>query len=317
MVRRFGVATGWLAALGLAGFALVRVTGVGLGHPFAQLLAFVPYLGAAAVLVLGVLLGARQRWPAVVALAAVLLFAAALLPRGFGGPATGDGPTLTVMSMNMWGGDADPAQIVGLVRAGHVDVLAVQEFTPAARQALASAGLADLLPYQELHPAEGAGGSGLYARHPLADGAVSANPGGFLQASARIAVPGAAPVRVVSVHPVPPSSAERVPLWAQGLRAQPPAGTEPIVLAGDFNATLDHPELRGLIATGYTDAAAALGLGFVTTWPYAGNHVGITPPVTIDHVLAGPGIGVRSYGATKVAIADHKAITATLTLPRR
>ena len=127
-----------------------------------------------------------------------------------------------------------------------------------------------------------------------------------------VTVPGARPVRVVSVHPVPPNSAAWVPLWSAGVRGQPPAGTEPTVLIGDFNATLDMVELRDLIATGYTDAAAALGLGFVTTWPYAGNHIGITPKVTIDHVLVSAGIGVRDFTATKVAVSDHKAITATL-----
>ena len=215
----------------------------------------------------------------------------------------------------MWGGDADPAEILAIVRDRRVDVLAVQEFTDGAQQALMAAGIADLLPYAELHPARGAGGSALYSRLPLAAGAVSINPGSFRQASGVVTVPGARAVRVVSVHPVPPNSADWVPLWSAGVRGQPPASVEPTVLIGDFNATLDMVELRDLIATGYTDAAAALGLGFVTTWPYAGKHTGITPKVTIDHVLVSQGIGVRDFTATKVAVSDHKAITATLVLP--
>ena len=33
------------------------------------------------------------------------------------------------------------------------------------------------------------------------------------------------------------------------------------ILAGDFNATLDHPELRALLDRGYVDAADAAGAG--------------------------------------------------------
>src|SRR5688572_11299111 len=94
---RVGRVGAWLIAVGFAVFALVRATGFELGHPFVQLLAFTPYVGFAAVLALGALLGARQWRSAAVLGLAVVVLGACLLPRGFGAPATADGPTLTVM----------------------------------------------------------------------------------------------------------------------------------------------------------------------------------------------------------------------------
>ena len=39
------------------------------------------------------------------------------------------------------------------------------------------------------------------------------------------------------------------------------------ILAGDFNATLDHPELRAVLDRGYVDAADAASGGLKPTWP--------------------------------------------------
>lgn len=307
----------WVPVAVLVAWAVLRATGLTLAHPFPILLAFTPYVAAASLLLLGALLGARQWSAAAVTAVAVVVLAACVLPRGFGTSRDTGGPTLTVMSMNMWAGAADAAQIVDLVRIHQVDVLALQESTPRAEANLAAAGLAEELPFAEAHPSDYASGSSVYSRFPLRDGALLANPGNFLQASAVVQKPGAPAVRVTSVHPVPPNPAFWVPLWAAALRAEPPAPRPPdlAVLAGDFNATLDHAQLRAVLSTGYTDAAASVGAGLTPTWPYAGERQPITPKVTIDHILTSKGIGTRDFTAARVASTDHRAIIATLLLP--
>ena len=87
------------------------------------------------------------------------------------------------------------------------------------------------------------------------------------------------------------------------------------VLVGDFNATLDHVELRRLLATGYRDAASVVGKGLTPTWPYFGPRWAITPKVTIDHVLADRRIGVRSFEAFTIPGTDHRVILAELVIP--
>jgi len=307
----------WLLAAGPALWAVVRLFGLERGAPAVQLVAFTPYAAAASVVVLAVALVARRWWPAaLVGLAAVALVAG-VVPRAVGGDAPA-GVEVRVMSTNMRVGGADATAIVHLVRSHRVDVLAVQEITPDAERRLDAAGLSTLLPYAHRSALEGVIGSALYSRYPLTDGATRRNPGEFRQAAATVRVPGAVAVPVESVHPVPPSEAARLDVWAAGLRGQTPADPDgpPRVLAGDFNATLDHVEMRRLIGTGYRDAASAVGRGLTPTWPYAGRLRGIAPAVAIDHVLVDPRIGVRDLSAHTVPGTDHRAVIATLTFPR-
>jgi endonuclease/exonuclease/phosphatase (EEP) superfamily protein YafD len=133
-------------------------------------------------------------------------------------------------------------------------------------------------------------------------------------AAARLRPSGGPEVELVSVHPIAPRIPEDVAGWRQGLRGLPAAGTgTPLrVLAGDFNATLDHSELRRLLGTGYVDAAASTGAGLVATWP-AGRR--IPPAVTIDHVLSSRRIEVRQITVRTIRGTDHRAVVARLDLP--
>jgi endonuclease/exonuclease/phosphatase (EEP) superfamily protein YafD len=103
--------------------------------------------------------------------------------------------------------------------------------------------------------------------------------------------------------------------WEDGLRALPAADGQARVLAGDFNATLDHGGLRRLLATGYRDAADVTGEGLLATWPYHGRRARTVPPVTLDHVLADRGIALRRFRTFALPRTDHRAIFAQLTLP--
>ncbi len=305
----------WLLTIAVAVWAVVRAFGLDRGTLVVQLLAFTPYVavGALVPLVLSVLTG---RWvAAAVAAVAMITLVACVAPRAFGSPSTVVGTPVRVMAMNMRLGGADARAIVDLIRDRKVDVLTVQEYSPDAKANLAAAGIDQLLPYQALSPQPGASGSGVYARFPIASHSVVENPGwGFNQVTAVMTVPGTAPVEVHSVHPDPPAPGAD---WAAGLRSQVAAGTgSPLrVLAGDFNATLDHAELRRLLDTGYRDAAAELGRGLIPTWPYYGGRTSVTPKVTIDHVLFNGGIGARDFDAVTIPLTDHRAIIATLVVP--
>jgi endonuclease/exonuclease/phosphatase family metal-dependent hydrolase len=264
-----------------------------------------------------VLAVAGRRWTtALVAFAVVLGYAIVVMPRartGDSGPA--HGAELRVMTSNMLLGGADPAAIVRLVRDHRVDVLALQEFTPAGRRALENSGLRELLPYSSLGDEPGASGSGIYARFPITGGGVVRNGGGFRQAYGTVQPPGAAPLVIESAHPRAPVTLAENQLWHDDLAAEPrpdPHGP-PRILLGDFNATLDHRSLRRLIGTGYRDAGDATGRGLVATWPYY-EHAGI-PKVTIDHVLVDERIGVRQLSAHRIPKSDHRALIAELTVP--
>ncbi|GGN32499.1 endonuclease/exonuclease/phosphatase family metal-dependent hydrolase [Actinoplanes campanulatus] len=284
--------------------------------PLITLFAATPYVAAATLIPLLAALAAKRWRAAAVAGLVAAGMGACVLPRAVPdfdkGPA--EGVALRVLTLNTLYGEADPAQIVQLVRDNDVAVLAVQEFTPDGEAALKAAGIGELLPHQQLSPAYDAGGSGLYSRHPMLTRATRRNDGGFQQAYATIQPPGAVAVHVESVHPLAPVGPEMYPRWSADLREQPHAGTDgpPPILLGDFNATLDHAELRDLIGTGYRDAADAVGEGLTTTWPSFDGSRGL---VTIDHVLADERIGVRDVEVHTVRGSDHRAVLASLTLP--
>jgi len=217
-----------------------------------------------------------------------------------------------VMTVNLRVGGADAATIVRLVRDNRIDLLAVQEYTPVARDNLRAAGLDALLPYR-LDDAEPlAVGSALFAWVPLQKGDFSVAPGGFVEATATLRLGGAAPIVVRSVHPCAPYTLAHQGCWRSGLDREPRAATggAPRLLLGDFNATLDHPALRRLIGSGYRDAADAVGAGLRPTWP-----ADAVPLVTLDHVLVDSRIGVRSVTVHAVPDTDHRAVVAVLAIP--
>lgn len=307
----------WLAVAPGAAWATVRLLGVDRG-PLVQLLAFTPYAAAGSLLPLILVIALRRWQPVTVAAVTTVALVAVVAPRAYGStPPPADGPAVRLLTANLLAGSADARALVDLVRRHSVDVLTVQEFTPAVAAELDQAGLDQLLPYRELHPVEGTPGSGLYARHPISAGGVRHNSGGwgFLQAYGTILVPGAPPVRVESVHPAAPYAIDQIGHWRRDLAAQPSATPDGQlrILAGDFNATLDHAPLRALLDTGYVDAADAAGTGLIGTWgPYDGDPI---PPVAIDHVLVDRRVAVRATAVYAIPGSDHRAVFTDLRLP--
>jgi endonuclease/exonuclease/phosphatase (EEP) superfamily protein YafD len=311
------VIAGVLALPG-AVWTLIRIIGLSGGWPFIPLLAFTPYVVLATLVPIMAALLMRQWWVAGAAAVITIVLASLVVPRGFGGPDPANaetGPELRVFTLNMnWGG-ADPEEVIKLVRDNKVDLLALQEFTPRARRGLETDGLLDLLPNSAAHPLqEEPGGSALYSRYPLTDTGYRPLPGGFGQAYATVNVPGAPQLLVESAHPCAPAEPSLLTYWKQGLEMEPKAdATGPVrLLVGDFNSTLDHAPLQALLRSGYRDAAATLGDGFVGTWPYDGTRL---PKVTIDHVLADPRIAIRALSAHQVDATDHRGLYAELRLP--
>ncbi|WP_017571434.1 endonuclease/exonuclease/phosphatase family protein [Nocardiopsis halotolerans] len=317
--RRSGAVTALvaLAALGFAVFAVLRAFGLEEGWPLVPALSFVPYVMAAAPLA-AVAAGLLRRWAsmAVLIVAAVVL-AFSVVPRAvpFGVTASG-GPTVRLMTLNTLGGGASVPEVVGLVRDLDVDVLTLQEVTPELVDELSAAGLDELLPHvvDHSHP-RGVPGSTVRSAFPLTDlGDTAEGPGAFAMPTAGVELPGyGRRFEVTSVHVPPPLSPALVDVWRgelDGLAAEADPETTR-VLAGDFNATLDHAALRGVLEAGYLDAAAVLGEGLVPTWPVGR----LVPNLTIDHVLVGPGTGVDHLEVRDVTGTDHRAVFVEVSLP--
>ncbi|MDG4767279.1 endonuclease/exonuclease/phosphatase family protein [Solwaraspora sp. WMMD406] len=301
------------------GWALIRLVGWEPG-PLVPLLAFTPYVAAWAVLPLVLSVALRRWWAGAAAALAVALLAIAVLPRMVpDGSATDQAVTdrtrIRVATVNLLAGAADLSVVMELLRRERVDVLMMQEFTPDAEAELDRLGVVESLPYRRADAEVGTTGSAVYSRFPLTDVGVRRNEGGFAQSYGTIQPPGSPPLLVESAHPMAPYAWHTLELWRTDLAAQPRPDPDsaPRILAGDFNATLDHAALRRLIAAGYVDAAAATGHGLVGTWgPYDGSWI---PPVTLDRVLVDRRIGVDSVVVHTVPGSDHRMVVAGLVLP--
>lgn len=303
----------WLLAGGFMFWAVVRVGGLERGFPLVQIVAYTPYATLLSLLALLVVVLCRRWLAAGFLLLAVVGLALMVLPREFGGPeqVTGGQP-VRVLSLNLGVGYAHADQVADLARVRDVDIVAVQELTPEAATELDRAGFLTDYPHRVLQPESGATGGGIYSRWPLRDrGSLAAE---FHQPVVDVQVPGSIPIEMVSVHPMAPTTPTRTGQWATEITALPEAYSAdlPLVLAGDFNATLDHANLRDLLDTGYRDAADVMGDGLVTTWPAS-----LEPklPVTLDHILAERGISIGQYDVERIDGTDHRAVVAELLLP--
>ncbi|UUL75150.1 endonuclease/exonuclease/phosphatase family protein [Pseudarthrobacter sp. Fe7] len=222
-------------------------------------MAFTPWLTvpAAAGLLLAFL--GRRRWQQVLAASLLGCQAFWLFPLDVREPAAaaaGRQVSLVTMSINAELGGADAGGIVDLVRERHVDLLAVEEYTPQLSRKLAAAGLDGLLPHRVAHPRDGAGGTAIYSSFSLKETGVL--PGTqFTMPVARLDLGDGSgtTLRVVAVHTLAPVG-DGLRQWRSDLAtvARADNGSGPLLMAGDFNATYDHREFRALLAG--TGAAA-------------------------------------------------------------
>jgi endonuclease/exonuclease/phosphatase (EEP) superfamily protein YafD len=313
----------WLAAACVGAWAAARLTAAdrlsAVETPVAQLLSFTPQVTAAGLLSPLVL---RRKGPAAAAVLAGGALATVVLPRAFHRPQPmARGPVLRVLTANLMHGQADPEEVVGLVRSTGADVLFLQELTETAIIGLKQAGLTDLLPH-EVVDVDGttARESGIYARYPLGNG-MTITPISIAQPTARLEFPGGEHADLICVHPHPPKppwARRTATRWREELAVMPlpadPGADPPRVLAGDFNATVDHAYFRDLLARGHVDAATQVGKGLVPTWAPWGASGG--PGVlTIDHVLVDPRCCVLAASVHRLPGSDHRAVYAEFRLP--
>jgi endonuclease/exonuclease/phosphatase (EEP) superfamily protein YafD len=307
----------WAVTGALAGWAAARLTGADRLR-FAEawavpLMSFTPQVTAGAWASALLLRGAG---PAATAAVAGAALTAAVGPRTVPyrqPPAAG--PVLRVLTANLLAGRAVAEGVVELARRKQADVLFVQELTDDAEAGLQRAGLGNLLPHRVTQPtANGARGS-IYARYPLRGGWLAAPPSAA-RCTARLELPSGQFVQLACIHaapPKPPWFPDATARWRSQLSALPAPGDGPSILAGDFNATLDHAQFRRLLRRGYADAASQAGHGLSPTW---GPQPGRRPVLlAIDHVLTDRRCAVLSTSAHCLTGSDHRALYAELQLP--
>ncbi len=293
-------------------WAIARTFGLDGRHPLVSLMAFTPYAALTAIVPVVVALVTRRWAVAAISAAALTALVIAVAPRALDGPQLAGGAPadrrLVVMSANLRLGRASADRVMALVRRYDVDVLSLVELSPAAVARLDAAGARTRLPDRVLAPGVYARGIGVMARRPLSAVGAAAPLDGRLEVALKPAR--GAELRIVAVHPIPPTSGQRARAWRDQLLdlPGPDDGGVPNVLLGDFNGTLDNRVLRDVLARGYVDAADATGAGLRPTFPVGA----VFPPITIDHVLLPRSVKVHRLGVHEIGGSDHRALVAEL-----
>lgn len=273
----------------------------------------------AAVLVTALALAIRRaRWPlAVVAgivAVATVFSAAVLVSRGLGSDAvpSSEAPDeVRVLAFNTLYDGAGPQVVADLVTATGADVAVLPETSAATtRQAAELAGAG----FQVFHHQVDAGitsATGLLVASSLGTyGPPRPDPSGGLGSFTVRPADGSDGPPITAVHAWPPTG-DAMARWRDDTvwAVRRCKGAERSIVAGDLNATLDHPAMRSLAPC--VDAAAARDAAGVGTWP-AGWPARAGAP--IDHVLA----DARAWDVVSFSVlgaaggSDHRPVLAVL-----
>jgi endonuclease/exonuclease/phosphatase (EEP) superfamily protein YafD len=224
--------------------------------------------------------------------------------------------TFTLMTSNLLVGHASPSSLMKAVVDEDVDVLVVQELGYNQYVELQRLGLDDAMPYHS-NAQKWLQGTVVFSRYPLSDEqALDLSQGGQ---KLTVAVPGH-PLTLVAVH-------SRRARWggASGwlddqhtILVAARAARGPAVIAGDFNASLDHEALRRVETAGFRDSADVIGAGWQPTWPSDAKVTFLSIPVPpffrIDHVLVDDRVRVSGSWTRTIQGTDHRAVIARLTV---
>jgi endonuclease/exonuclease/phosphatase (EEP) superfamily protein YafD len=310
-------AVAWLLATPLALAAGAHLTGLDQRAAVPLLVAgLIPALWAVALVPLAVGLATRRRALAGLS-AAVLLLDLAWAVAGLGlprapTPAADAGPGLRLFSANLrYDNPRIGAVADELGRAG-ADVVALTELSQANLAGLGRSGALAAYPRALAHPRGGAFGIGLWSRLPLVEGEVVEVAGvPVLRATLLV---GGRRLRLYVVHTVAPLGPDR-DRWRRQLAWLAGAVVrerDPVVVAGDLNATRWHRGLSRLLALGLDDAHERRGRGWAATWP--SDRRPLPPLLRLDHVLVSPQVGVRAVAEGAGPGSDHLPVLADLVL---
>lgn len=276
--------------------------------PLALVVALTPW--ALAAVAVGLIAAALARSIALAAAAAPLgvSIGIAIAPM-WSSDSLPDAPhALTVASVSMTFGRADADAVVALVHDHDVDLLAVQELTPEAADALAAAGLDDVLPHSAAFPEPGFIGTGLWSSEPLSGVAAVE---GFVSRTVRAQVESGGGLTVVAAHPAAPGALTHE-AWSADTAALvdlADAIDGPALVVGDLNLTPDHRAFRDLVDAGYAHARDQAGAGLKPTFPEGRAPF---PLVAIDHVLVRDTLfAADSVHTIAIPGADHRALIVT------
>lgn len=220
-------------------------------------------------------------------------------------PVAGEGVVLS--TGNLLVDNPTPERFMAAILESKPDVILLQELTPEAWRSISEA--ADY-PYQVMDPQDTGLGSAILSRLPMRNPSVI-DRHITRWTTADVQWPNGEWVTIVNVHTTSPLDSTSIDRWESelDLLAQWVDGTDgPLILAGDFNATVHHDEFQALLDGGMVDSHQEAGSGLGRTWSLRG-----VPLLGLDHVLVSDGLAVSRAWSDKGPGSDHRITSASLT----
>jgi endonuclease/exonuclease/phosphatase family metal-dependent hydrolase len=257
----------------------------------------------------------RQAWVLLVPLAGIAVHVYWLAPLYTGAtpPPDPQATPFVVMTVNLHFGEGSPDEVVGDALREKVDVLVLEEITPAELVDLDRAGLSLLLPHHAGRPLSYNEGTMLFAKGPVTH--VVSRLAMSRSLLATVHTPDG-PKVILAVHPAAPT-ARRAWIGDHQALVSIAQQERPDLIVGDFNATLDQVPMRDLEGEGYRSAGELTNEGWQPTWPANEiYHLLSTLPLPriaeIDHVMVGHGMTAIGSKTLHVDNTDHRAVVATV-----
>jgi endonuclease/exonuclease/phosphatase (EEP) superfamily protein YafD len=256
----------------------------------------------------------RRRWLAVFSTAMGILLVsptlASLIPSSSAQP---EGKPIRVMTMNLLFTNHDDSAIVYQIRKADPDVIAMQEYSDWANETLPSE-LADYR-YRIVEPALDATGMAVYSRIPMSgEIQLPQNAMGTRnRIRAELTVDGR-PVVLYAIHPSSPHNYRNIMrnrLQTADLLDAIRAETNPVIVAGDFNATETTVNLESYKSIGLASAQDLAGVGRGTTWPDV-TLLKYLPRFRIDHILVSHDLTCAGTHVCGPTGSDHRPVVADL-----
>lgn len=302
-----GGSAAWVAMFALPTYDLPLVVAFQ-AVPFAPAIAVAPALLFASV---------TQRWALALASSAVLgcSVIAVLSGVAFSQPIETSRVTSTVKvtSSNILVNNGDLRTAATEVMSTGADVVVVQEVEAVSLTVIDNAARENSYPFRAADPHPGFHGGAIYSRYPLGEWRV-VDVAGSPMLVAEVLTP-TGRVTVVNVHTVAPLTSRLAAQWRRQFDALEALSSEsqtPVLLIGDFNATVDHEPFVKLLERGYRDAFEEVGNGWGNTFP--SNYGPVPPFMRIDHAIASSSIQFHSIDDWRVEGSDHRAITVVISL---
>jgi endonuclease/exonuclease/phosphatase (EEP) superfamily protein YafD len=247
-----------------------------------------------------------------------------LAVRGFGGPAPGTAAVsgdLRVLSWNTHGDAQNAVAIAALALETKADIVSLPETTKATATAVAQLMAADgkamrvhTVAFDQVYKARS---TSLLISAALGNYSINSAEGSTSVLPSLVATPdnGRGPT-IIAVHAVAPITSKMVQ-WRSDLNwLKSACGNGNVIMAGDFNSTVDHfsglATSAGTTVGACTDVAMLSGSGAVGTWP---TFLPALLGAPIDHVMVTQNwrvIGMQVIQSRDKASSDHRPILVQL-----